>query len=127
MNQKKSIGFIFAIIAAALSLVACIVYTQVMYKLPVVFVFLILAILVTVGLFVLSNKDHPAKEFISLLSTILIAGAAGAGFYLMVNQIGYVISGLDGIDTILSFIVYEVITIVAMIISIVGNFLPVTK
>ena len=123
MDQKKSVGFIFAVIAAALSLVACVVYTQVMYKLPVVFVFLILAIAVTVALFVLTGKNHPAKEFLTLLSTIFIAGAAGAGFYLMVNQIGYVIAGLDGIDTILSFIVFEAITLVAMIVGIIGNFL----
>lgn len=127
MNQKKSIGFIFAVIAAVLSLVACIVYTQVMYKLPVVFVFLVLELAVTVVLFLLIGKNHPAKDFLALLSTIFIAGAAGAGFYLMVNQIGYVIAGLDGIDTIMSFIVFEAITIVAMIVSIIGNFLPVTK
>ncbi len=127
MNQKKSVGFIFTLIAAALSLAALVVYTQVMYKLPGVFVFLVLEILVCVCLFVLSKKDTIAFDFLPILAAILDAAAAGAGFYLMVNQIGYVIAGLDGVDTIMTFIVFEALALLAMIVNIIGNFLPLRK
>lgn len=127
MSQKKSIGFIFTFIAAALSLVACIVYTKVMYTLPAVYVFLILAIVVTIALVVVSKGDSILQDFLPILGAIFNAAAAGAGFYLMVNQLGYVVAGLDGVDTIQSFIVFEVFAILAMIVSIVGNFLPLKK
>ena len=133
MSQKKSVGFMFTLIAAALSLVACIVYTQVMYTLPVVFVFLVLAVLLEAGMIVMMKKQASnsnftvAVSFMPILGAIFDAGAAGAGFYLMVNQLGYVVAGLDGVDTIITFIVFEVITLVAMIVNIVANFLPLQK
>ena len=45
----------------------------------------------------------------------------------MVNQIGYVISGLDGMDTIISFIIFCSLAVVGMILNIVASFLPVVK
>ena len=45
----------------------------------------------------------------------------------MVNQIGYVVSGLDGIDTIMSFIIFCSVAVVGMILNIVASFLPVAK
>lgn len=45
----------------------------------------------------------------------------------MVNQIGYVISGLDGMDTIMSFIIFCSLAVVGMILNIVASFLPVAR
>ena len=85
MSQKKSVGFMFTLIAAALSLVACIVYTQVMYTLPVVFVFLVLAVLLEAGMIVMMKKQASnsnftvAVSFMPILGAIFDAGAAGEG------------------------------------------------
>ena len=45
----------------------------------------------------------------------------------MVNQIGYVISGLDGMDTIMSFIIFCSLAVVGMLVNIVASFLPIAK
>ena len=56
-----------------------------------------------------------------------MASAAVWSASVMVNQIGYVISGLDGMDTIISFIIFCSLAVVGMILNIVASFLPVAK
>ena len=65
--------------------------------------------------------------FIPVVNAALMASAAVWGASVMVNQIGYVISGLDGMDTIMSFIIFCSLAVVGMIINIVASFLPVAK
>ena len=45
----------------------------------------------------------------------------------MVNQIGYVVSGLDGVETIQSFIIFCVICVLGMLLNIVASFLPMAE
>ena len=61
------------------------------------------------------------------LNAALMASAAVWSASVMVNQIGYVISGLDGMDTIISFIIFCSLAVVGMILNIVASFLPVVK
>ena len=62
-----------------------------------------------------------------LLDAVLMASAAVWSANLMVNQIGYVISGLDGIDTIMSFIVFCALAVISMLLNIIASFLPMAK
>lgn len=126
MTMKNvSKGVAISTAACVLSLAATVIYAFVMYKLPVVFVFLIAAVLLGGAYVFAAQKGNmkPAFGIVPWLNSMLTAGALVAAVYLMVNQIGYVVSSLDTIDTIIAFIIYEVVALAAMILNIVSSFM----
>jgi len=100
-----------------------------MYKLPVVFVFLAAAIVLTLVAFYFkkSSKESPVIGLLPWINAVLNAGALVAAVYLMVNQIGYVIAKLDSINTIMAFIIFEAVMLVAVIVNIIASFFPMGK
>lgn len=129
MKKTTGVGFYFSCVAAVLAVVAAVLYTRVMYKQTNVYVFLIAAAAVVV-VFTVLHKVTNSADFTGILPVIvapLIAFGAVYGASLMVNQIGYVIAGLDGMDTIMSFIIFEVVCLVALLVALIAAFLPQTK
>ena len=126
MNKKKAGGFYLTLAAAVLALVGVILYGSVMYRMNAVYVLLAAAIILGALVFVLTGKTVLAN-LLPVVNAVLMASAAVWSASLMVNQIGYVISGLDGIDTIMSFIVLCVLAVIAMLLYIVASFLPMEK
>ncbi len=126
---KKSAGFYFTIVATILFIVGTVMYTSVMYTNTVVFVMLALAIIWEVLVIVLSGKfgDKAFFNWTPVIGAVLAAAAAVWGAELMVNQIGYVIAGLDEMGTIMSFIYYEVAMVVTLLVCIICSFLKQTK
>lgn len=126
---KKSAGFYFTIVATILFIVGTVMYTSVMYTNTVVFVMLALAIIWEVLVIVLSGKfgDKAFFNWTPVIGAVLAAAAAVWGAELMVNQIGYVIAGLDEMGTIMSFICYEVVMVVTLLVCIICSFLKQTK
>ena len=126
---KKSVGFYFTVIAAVLVIAGTVMYTSVMYTNTVVFVMLALAIIWEVLVIVLSGKfgDKAFFNWTPVIGAVLAAAAAVWGAELMVNQIGYVIAGLDEMGTIMSFIYYEVVMVVTLLVCIICSFLKQTK
>ena len=123
--KNKTIGFYMTFVAAILSIAACVLYGSVMYTLPVVYVFCAIAAVLTVVVIVCSAKK-PAKkvyEFLPVANAILMASAAVWGVNLMVNELGYVVAGLDSFDAILSFVIYEVVAVVSLILNIAASFM----
>ena len=98
-----------------------------MYTFQPVYYFLAGAIVLAVLSFVLVGFYKVITGFIPDVNAVLMASAAVWSASVMVNQIGYVVSGLDGIDTIMSFIIFCSIAVVGMILNIVASFLPVAK
>ncbi len=129
MKKTTGVGFYFSCVAAVLAVVAAGLYSQVMYKQTNVYIFLIGAAVVAV-IFTVLHKVTNSADFTGILPVIiapLIAFGAVYGAALMVNQIGYVIAGLDGIDTIMSFIIFEVVCCVALLVALISAFLSQTK
>lgn len=126
---KKSAGFYFTIVATILFIVGTVMYTSVMYTNTVVFVMLALAIIWEVLVIVLSGKfgDKAFFNWTPVIGAVLAAAAAVWGAELMVNQIGYVIAGLDEMGTIMSFIYYEAVMVVTLLVCIICSFLKQTK
>lgn len=126
---KKSAGFYFTIVATILFIVGTVMYTSVMYTNTVVFVMLALAIIWEILVIVLSGKfgDKAFFNWTPVIGAVLAAAAAVWGAELMVNQIGYVIAGLDEMGTIMSFIYYEVVMVVTLLVCIICSFLKQTK
>ena len=126
MNKKKAGGFYLTLAAAVLTIVGVVLYGSVMYKMNAVYILLAAAIVLGVLAFVLAGKTA-AVNMIPVVNAVLMASAAVWSANLMVNQIGYVIAGLDGIDTIQSFIVFCVLAVTAMLLNIIASFMPMVK
>ena len=121
MKQKKKIGIFLTLFAGILSIVSCIVYTQVMYTLPVVYIAMIALVLVAAASF-FANLDILTK-IAPVLAAFLAATAIIWGVNPMVNQIGYVIAGLDEIGTILPLLISMGIMVLVMLMTIVSSFM----
>ena len=127
--KDKSIGFILLMVTAVLAIAAGIVYPFVMYVQPLTYIPMVLALLLVVILF-LFGKDAKFKllvEAAPILASICMGLAAALAVGKMVNEIGYVISGLDPVSSIATFIAFEALALVGMILSIVSGFLKQTK
>ncbi|HJC74210.1 MAG TPA: hypothetical protein H9697_04585 [Candidatus Mediterraneibacter faecavium] len=126
---KKSVGFYFTVIAAVLVIAGTVMYTSVMYTNPLVYGFLIAAIVRAVLIIALSGKygDKAFYNWTPVIGAVLAACAAVWGAELMVNQIGYIVSGLDEMSTIMSFIYYEVVMVIALLVWIIASFLKQVK
>jgi hypothetical protein len=125
MMQGKKRGSFFTLIAGILALAACVVYVAVMYKLPVVFVLLIAAAALSAASFVGVNKvvTTLAPAVIAFLSATSVIWAVNP----MVNQLGYVVSGLDDISTVIALIISGALMAAAMVVAIIASFMPQTE
>ena len=127
MKNKKAIASILIVLAAVLAIVSIILYGSVMYKYTPVYYMLGGAAVLALAGFVLAGKLPRFSGYFPICVSALLASAAVWGSQLMVNQIGYVVAGLDGIETIQPWILFLAVTVVAMLISIIASFLPMTK
>ena len=127
MKNKLSIGTFLALLAGILAAVAAGLYMTVMYRMTQVYYFLLAStVLAIVGL-VIATKVPKLSGYIPVIMAALLAFAAVRGTELMVNQLGYVVAGLDGMDTIMSYIQFVSVTAVAMLVSIVASFTKMAK
>ena len=89
---------------------------------------IIIAIVVLAVVAFLLAKEVPLLAgLIPIVNAALLASAAVWGASLMVNQISYVVAGLDGMDTIQGFIVFAVLCVCGMLLNIIAAFLPAAK
>jgi hypothetical protein len=123
--KNKTIGFYITLVAAILSAIACVVYRSVMYRLGVVYILCLLAVVIAVVTVVLSLKNGANKvfDFVPIINAVLMASAAVWGVNLMVNEIGYVVAELDSFDAIQSLVVFEVFAVISLILNIVSSFM----
>ena len=124
MKQERKRGTFFTLIAGILAVVASIVYITVMYKLPIVFIALIAAAALSAASYMGVNKvvTTLAPAVVAFLSATAIIWAVNP----MVNQLGYVVSGLDDISTVITLIISGALMVASMIIAIVAAFMPQT-
>lgn len=122
-NNKLGFGAYMSIVAGILAIVACVLYRTVMYQYqPVYFMLIGAAVLAVLGLLI--GKAIPKlANYIPVVMVFLLFSAIVWGSMLMVNQIGYVIAGLDGVDTILSYFIFVGFTLAAGVVALVASFL----
>ena len=122
-KNKLGFGAHMSIVAGILAIVACVLYRTVMYQYQPVFYMLIgAAVLAVVGLLIAKSVPTLAN-YIPILMVFLLFSAIVWGSMLMVNQIGYVIAGLDGVDTILSYFIFVGFTLAAGVVALIAAFL----
>ncbi|MDO4647615.1 MAG: hypothetical protein Q4B26_03110 [Eubacteriales bacterium] len=120
--ENKAFGFYGTLCAAILSLAAMIVYRGVLYRMPVVFALLGITVVLTVLAAFLSGKKWEVLNYLASVNAVLTACAAIIAVALMVNQVAYVVSGLDPMKTIMSFVVYEILAVIALLINLISSF-----
>ena len=122
-KNKLGFGAYMSIVAGILAIVACVLYRTVMYQYQPVFYMLIgAAVLAVVGLLIAKSVPTLAN-YIPILMVFLLFSTIVWGSMLMVNQIGYVIAGLDGVDTILSYFIFVGFTLAAGVVALIAAFL----
>jgi len=105
MNKNKLGAAAFlSIVAAVLALVDIFLYRTVMYTYTPVYYMLGGVIVLALLGCVLAKVAPRIANYVPIGMVFLLASAIVWGSMLMVNQIAYVISGLDGVDTIVTYI-----------------------
>ena len=124
---KRGIPAFLMLVAGILAIVAAILYRGVMYRYqPVYFMLIGAAVLGICGWFVTGFLPRIAGYFPICVSALL-ASAAVWGTQLMVNQLGYVVAGLDGMSTIMTWIYFIGFTVVGMLLAIIAAFMKSAK
>jgi hypothetical protein len=123
-KNKLGVAAFLCLVAAVLAVVDLFLYRTVMYTYPPVFFLLGGAIAVAVIGCVVGRVAPRIANYFPICMTFLLASAIVWGSMLMVNQIGYVIAGLDGVDTILTYIFFAGFTFAAVVITLIAAFLP---
>ena len=124
MKKEKSIGVYLTLAGGVIAVIAVILYRTVMYKYQPVNYMLIGAIAASVLGFLIASAVPALAGLAPVIGAALMASSVVWGASLMVNQIGYVIAGLDGVDTIMSFIIFATVALVGMVMYIIAAFLP---
>ena len=127
MKNQKSIGVYLTLAGAIIAVIALVLYRSVMYKYQPVNYMLIGAIVLSVVAFLIAGAVPSIAGLVPVSCAALMMSAAVWGASLMVNQIGYVVAGLDGIDTIMGFIIFATVSAVGMLMYIIAAFLPQAK
>lgn len=129
MNKKLPIGLGLTVFATVLSIIAVGIYTTVMYTMIAVYAILAIALVIGVAAVGVA-RIVGRKSWLNVapvLNAVLMGSAGAWAAMVMVNQLGYVASGLDPIGTISGFIAFEVVAVVAMVINIIASFIGVER
>ena len=121
MTAKKKAGVFLILAAGVLSIIACAFYTRVMYTLPAVYILMIALAAICGASFFTDNAV--LTKVAPVITAILAANAIIWGANPMVNQIGYVVAGLDEMSTIINLIISMGIMLAVMLLSIVSSFM----
>lgn len=127
--KEKATGFYFTLAAALLSIAGLVLYSGVMYRLTIVYVFCAAAAMLTLITVICAIKGIHRAVFgaLPVINAALMASAGAWAVSLMVNQIGYVIAELDDKSTIMGLIYFEIAAVLAMLLNIIASFMKQEK
>lgn len=101
-KTKTNASVILTLVAGILAIVAAILYRNVMYRFQPVYIMLIAAAVIAVLHCFLVGRMPRLAGYCPVCMAPLLASAAVWGSQLMVNQLGYVYAGLDGMGTVMT-------------------------
>jgi hypothetical protein len=115
------------ILAAVLTAIACFLYKNVMYTEQYVLYMLIGAVaLLVIGILMAKGMTGVAN-YVPIFVAFLLFSAAVWATKPMVNQLGYVVAGLEPMSTVTSFFTFAGLTLAAGFLVIVASFLRMGK
>ena len=119
---KRNFSVFLTLVAGILAIVAAILYRGVMYRFQPVYIMLIAAAVIAALRYVLSGFMPRVASYFPICIAALLASAAVWGTQLMVNQLGYVVAGLDGASTIMTWVYFMGFTVVGLVLTIIAAF-----
>lgn len=122
---KRGFSSLLTLVAAILAIVAAILYRGVMYRFQPVYFMLIAAAVLGALRYLLAGFMPRVASYFPVCMAALLGSAAVWGTQLMVNQLGYVVAGLDGMSTIMTWLYFMGFTVVGMLLCIVAAFVRV--
>ena len=127
MKKKFGSAAYLIILAAILTAAACFLYRNVMYTEQYVLYMLIGAVaLAVIGLLMAKGMTGVAN-YVPICVAFLLFSAAVWATKSMVNQLGYVVAGLEPMSTVMSFFIFAGLTVGAGLLAIVASFLKMGK
>lgn len=127
MKNKYGAASLLTAVVCILAIVARIVYSKVSNTADSVSIVLYAAIAVAVIGLVLVQFLPKVANYAPILLAALMGYAAVAATNPMVNQIGWVIAGLDAFTVLISYIWFIGCTVGGLMVSIIAAFLPMAK
>ena len=128
MKAKKSVGFFVLAVAAVVSVISIILYGSAMNKATSAYGFMIAAAVVACAALVLGAvSGNKLANWGGALATVLMMAGLGWSLTVMVDAIGYVISGLYQFSLLQSYITFAVCGGIAWLLFLVSSFMSVVK
>ncbi len=127
--ENKAVGFYIELIAVLLTVAGLFLYTMSLYKEVSVYALLAAVVVLFLAASGISavKGEHWLLRSVTLVNAVLTAAAVAAGAAPMVNQFGFVVSGLDPVSTVSGFLVFAGVGILAILFHIVASFVKYTK
>ena len=128
MKAKKSVGFFVLAVAAVVSVISIILYGSAMNKATSAYGFMIAAAVVACAALVLGAvSGNKLANWGGALAAVLMMAGLGWSLTVMVDAIGYVISGLYQFSLLQSYITFAVCGGIAWLLFLVSSFMSVVK
>ena len=128
MKAKKSVGFFVLAAAAVVSVISIILYGSAMNKATSAYGFMIAAAVVACAALVLGAvSGNKLANWGGALAAVLRMAGLGWSLTVMVDAIGYVISGLYQFSLLQSYITFAVCGGIAWLLFLVSSFMSVVK
>ena len=123
MKNKLGFGAYMSIVAAILAVVGCVLYRSVLHTYqPVYYMLIGAAAAVVIGL-LLAKVLPGVANYIPIIMSFLLFSAIVWATSKMVDQLGYVVAGLEPVSTIISYFIFVGFTLAAGVVAIIASFL----
>ena len=127
MKNKYGAASLLTAVVGILAIIARVIYMKVINTNDMVSGFLYAAIVVAVVGLVLVQLLPRVANYTPIVLAALMASAAVWATNPMVNQIGWVIAGLDAITVLISYVWFIGCTVGGLMVSIIAAFLSMSK
>ena len=128
MKAKKSVGFFVLAVAAIASVISIILYGSEMNKATSAYGFMIAAAVVACAALMLALvKGSKIANWGGALAAVLMMAGLGWSLTVMVDAIGYVISGLYQLSLLQSYITFAICGGIAWLLFLISSFMSVVK
>lgn len=126
--KEKGIGLYLATAAAVLALIAVILYSSAADSSGDIVVLLVIGLLVLAGVIVASFfKNVHWLNLGFFVAAVLFTFGLVLSLSAQINQIGYVVAGLDPYSTISTYVTSLILGIVALLLTIAASFFGLQK
>lgn len=127
--KNKSTGFYLTVIAAVLSLIGVISYTQAEVVVPMIIVLVVISLVVEAAMIALL-AGIGNKEFLNLtasVNAVILMAAFIQSFIAQLDSLGWWVSGLYTLKQVLGFLIFAALVFIAVVMNVAASFMDLYK